>query len=173
MFFRPSSGAQNCTYVRHLSDHYCYLWLAADSSNGLTNTWRCMCSFEFLMMDGKTRLKHVDLLTEINKLWNVASCWLYSANISAMQGDMNFKHGQSSWFALHISLQQGSENFLSEFTILSRNFCILKYRSFTGWSYVSLLFSNKILLVEILLKELNKVWRKWVTAAELIISAMM
>jgi len=27
----------------------------------------------------KTRLKHVERLTEINKLWNVASCWLYSA----------------------------------------------------------------------------------------------
>jgi len=27
-FFRPSSGAQNCTYsVRHLSDRYCYLLL--------------------------------------------------------------------------------------------------------------------------------------------------
>jgi len=28
-FFRPSSGARNCTYsVRHLSDQYCYLLLA-------------------------------------------------------------------------------------------------------------------------------------------------
>ena len=47
--------------------------LAAGSSNGLTNTWRCMCSFELLMMDGKTRLKHAERLTEINKLWIVAS----------------------------------------------------------------------------------------------------
>jgi hypothetical protein len=46
-----------------------------------TNTWRSMCSFELLMMDGKTRLKHVERLTEINKLWNVASCSLYSANL--------------------------------------------------------------------------------------------
>ena len=28
----------------------------------------------------KNRLKHVERLTEINKLWNVASCWFYSAN---------------------------------------------------------------------------------------------
>jgi len=28
----------------------------------------------------KHRLKHVERLTEINKLWNVVSCWLYSAN---------------------------------------------------------------------------------------------
>jgi len=28
--------------------------LAAGSIIGLTNTWRCMCSFELLMMDGKT-----------------------------------------------------------------------------------------------------------------------
>jgi len=49
--------------------------LAPGSSNGLTNTWRCMCSFELLMMDGKKRLKHVQRLTKINKLSNVASCW--------------------------------------------------------------------------------------------------
>jgi len=45
--FRPSSGAQNCTYsVRYLSGQYCYLLLArtgwnrqaAGSSNRLTNT---------------------------------------------------------------------------------------------------------------------------------------
>ena len=29
----------------------------------------------------KNCLKHVQRLTEINKLWNVASCWLYCANI--------------------------------------------------------------------------------------------
>jgi len=54
-FSRPSSRVQNYTYsVRHLSDRYCYLLLAAVSSNGLTNTWRCMCTFELLTMDGKT-----------------------------------------------------------------------------------------------------------------------
>ena len=54
-YFRPSSGAQNCIYsVRHLSNHYCYLLLTAGSSNGLTNAWRCMSSFELLMMDGNT-----------------------------------------------------------------------------------------------------------------------
>jgi len=54
-FFRPSSGAQNCTYsIRYLSDRYCDLLLALGGSNGLTNTWCCMCSFELLMMDGKT-----------------------------------------------------------------------------------------------------------------------
>ena len=45
----------NCAYsVRHLSDRYCYLlpaWTGC-SSIGLTNTWRSMCSFELLMMDG-------------------------------------------------------------------------------------------------------------------------
>ena len=31
-FFRPSSGAQNCTYsVRYLSDQYCYVPLARPS----------------------------------------------------------------------------------------------------------------------------------------------
>jgi len=39
----------------------------------------------------KNRLKHVERLTEINKLWNVASCWLYAANILAMLGHMNVR----------------------------------------------------------------------------------
>ena len=39
----------------------------------------------------KNRLKHVVRLTEINKLWNAAYCWLYSANILAMHGHMNVK----------------------------------------------------------------------------------
>jgi len=54
--------------------------LAAGSSIGLTNAWLCICSFELLMIR-KNRLKHVERLTEINKLWNFASCWLYTANI--------------------------------------------------------------------------------------------
>jgi len=54
---------------------------AAGSSIGLTNTWHCMCSFEPLMMDEKRCLKHVEHLTEINKLRNIVSCWLYSANL--------------------------------------------------------------------------------------------
>jgi len=77
-FFRPSSGAQNCTYsVRYLSDRYCYLLLArlaAGSSTGLT------LYVQFWAPDDgrKYRLKHVERLTEINKLRNIASC-LYSA----------------------------------------------------------------------------------------------
>jgi len=43
------------------------------------------------MMDGKNRLKHVERLAEMKKLWNVASYWLYSANILAMHGPMNVK----------------------------------------------------------------------------------
>jgi len=39
----------------------------------------------------KTRLKHVGRLTEINKLWNIASCWLYSENILAMHGPVKVK----------------------------------------------------------------------------------
>ena len=58
-FFRPSSVAESCTYsVRYLSPALlptaCLAGptrLEAGSSNGLTNTRRCMCSFELLMMD--------------------------------------------------------------------------------------------------------------------------
>ena len=46
--FRPSSGAQNCTYsVRYLSDRYCCLPLAVRLAE------RCMCSFDLLMMNSK------------------------------------------------------------------------------------------------------------------------
>jgi len=74
-FFRPSPGAQNFTYsVRYLSDRYCYLLLA----------WLYV---QFWAPgDGrKNRLKHVERLTEINKLRNVPSCWLYSANFFGIQ----------------------------------------------------------------------------------------
>ena len=39
----------------------------------------------------KTRLKHVEHLTEINKLRNVASFWLYSEHILAMYGPTSVK----------------------------------------------------------------------------------
>ena len=73
--------------------------LAAGSSNGPTKTWRCMCSFELLMMDGKDPLKHVQCLTEINKLWNVASCWLYSANsfVISVRLSVRKEHLGSHW----------------------------------------------------------------------------
>ena len=50
-FFYPSSGAQNCAYsVRPILLPAASL---ARLAAGLTSTWRCMCSFELLMMDGK------------------------------------------------------------------------------------------------------------------------
>jgi len=75
-FFRPSSGVQNCTYsVRYWSDKYLTLYVQ-------------FCATD----DGqKTRLKHVERLTEINKLWNLVSCWLYSGNILGMLVLMNVK----------------------------------------------------------------------------------
>jgi len=60
--FRPSSGAQNCTYGNmHMSNSSCYLLLAgtksplaAGSRSYMTYACCRMCSFELLMMDGKT-----------------------------------------------------------------------------------------------------------------------
>ena len=90
--FRPSSGAQNCTHSVSLAR------LAAGSSNGLTNTWRWYVQFSAPDDARRNRLKHVKRLTEINKLWNVASCWLYSANILAMYELMNVKFTCSQRF---------------------------------------------------------------------------
>ena len=39
----------------------------------------------------KNRLKHVERLTDINKLWKIASYWLYSASILATHGPVNVK----------------------------------------------------------------------------------
>ena len=77
--FRPSPGAQNRTHsIRHFSDHCCYLLLAWTRWN------KCLmlCVQFWAPDDGwkKNRLKHEKLLTEINKLRNVASCWLYFGN---------------------------------------------------------------------------------------------
>ena len=64
-FFRPSSGARNCTYsVRCLSDRYLTLYVQFWAPD---DGW-------------KNRLKHLERFTEINKLRNVISCWLYSVN---------------------------------------------------------------------------------------------
>ena len=35
------------------------------------------------MTDGKPVLKHVERFTEINKLSNVVSCWLYFGNVTS------------------------------------------------------------------------------------------
>jgi len=89
--FRPSSGAQDCIYSnRHVSNRCYYLLLAgiswncsktnkmhlflncssisspvaAGSSSGLTYACCCMCSFELLMMDGKTVRNMQSILQE-------------------------------------------------------------------------------------------------------------
>ena len=75
-FFRPSSGAQKCTYsVRYWSDKYLTLYVQFWAPD-----------------DGrKNCLKHVERLKGINKLRNVTSWWLYSGNILAMHGSTNVK----------------------------------------------------------------------------------
>jgi len=122
--FLPSSIAQNCTYnFRHLSDRYCYLllaWLAAGSSNGLTFYVQFWASD-----DGReNRLKHVQRRTELNKLWNVVYCWLYSENILAMHGLMNVK-----WFTIIITMQNYMKLCkLSRVSVVSQ-MVVLKYKS--------------------------------------------
>jgi hypothetical protein len=69
---------KNCIYsIGYLSNLYCYLPLAASSSKVLTSIYCCIYSF-WAPDDGRRhRLKHVEHFTEINKLCNVVSCWLY------------------------------------------------------------------------------------------------
>ena len=49
-------------------------WLAAGSSIGVTNTWRCMCSFELLMMDGKTAWNMYSVLQKERNKYIVKRC---------------------------------------------------------------------------------------------------
>jgi len=89
-FFHPSSGAQNCTYRPILLPAASLVGrLAAGSSIGLY--------VQFWAPDDgrKNHLKHVARPTETNKLWNVVSCWLYSANILALHGPTNVKPAMS------------------------------------------------------------------------------
>ena len=123
-FFRPSSAAQNCTYsVRTILLPAASLArLAAGICIGLT----LYVQFWAAEDGRKPRLKHVERLTEINKLWNFACCWLYSANIfisadilytnfSVFNNPSMFLHmlcwctaplwssGQSFWLQIHRS----------------------------------------------------------------------
>ena len=70
---------------------------------------------QFWADDGqKNHLKHVERPTEINKLWNVSSCWLYSANVLTMCGPMNVKFPHiSSSAQLMMSVQGRTHHSLS------------------------------------------------------------
>ena len=54
--------------------------------------------------DGRRkRLKHAEHFTEINKLCNVASCWLYLKKTFAMHGTMNVKFQFTLYVCPHAS----------------------------------------------------------------------
>ena len=99
-------SANNCIYIIwYLSHRYCYLplWnrfecavggvrhpqhtqtssntytIAAESSNGVTNTkcFRYTSMRSWWWVEVPFHPKHVEQFPEINKLCNVASCWIY------------------------------------------------------------------------------------------------
>jgi len=103
--FRPSSGAQNCTHsVRYLWDQYLTLYV------------------QFWALDDgrKTRLKHVERLTEINKLWSFASCWLYCVN----SFEVIFS-GQVVWINIRLAEQLFTANNLHNPYEISQTYWII------------------------------------------------
>jgi hypothetical protein len=85
-FLRPSSGVQNCIYsigyfVKPLLLPATVVegmgLTVAGSSKGLTKYPILYTQFWVPDVGRSNRLKHVEHFTEINKLCNVASCWLY------------------------------------------------------------------------------------------------
>jgi len=75
--------------------------LAAGSGIGLT----LYVQFWAPVGGRKNCLKHVECLTEINKLRNMAYYWLYSENIEAMHGPLNVKY-------IFFFIKGGEESFL-------------------------------------------------------------
>jgi len=71
----------------------------------------------------KNRLKHVQHLTEINKLWNIASCWLYCTNTLAMHWTMNVK--QTLLFSFQLMVTSSSDK---HFNLFRRT--VTKYTNF-------------------------------------------
>jgi hypothetical protein len=71
-------SAYNCIYsIWYLSHRYCYLPLAAGSSNGLTSTRCCryswLRSWWWVVVPPET----CRAVSRYNKLCNAASCWIY------------------------------------------------------------------------------------------------
>ena len=75
--------------------------LAAGSGIGLT----LYVQFWAPDVGRKTHLKHVERHTEINKLRNMASCWLYFENILAMHRPVNVNY-------IFFFIKGGEESFL-------------------------------------------------------------
>ena len=76
-YLHSSSGAHT-TVSTALSDRDCYLRLiAADSSNGLTNTRCCRCSCMRSWWWVEVPPETCRAVSRYNKLCNVASCWMY------------------------------------------------------------------------------------------------
>jgi len=121
--FRPSSWAENCTYsVRYLSDKYLTLYV----------------QFWAPDVGRKTRPKHVERLTEINKLRNVASCWLCSANILVMHGLMNVKLTLSDFMCFKFKPYYQTCMWLKKFrAALELCVCDFKQRSYNGWLIIA------------------------------------
>ena len=96
-FLRPSSGAQKCIYS--IGYFVKLLLLPATvvkgSSKGLTKY--PMLYMQFWAPDDGQRncLKYVQHITEINKLHNVASCWLYRVIHKSLQDFQPLRY--SSW----------------------------------------------------------------------------
>ena len=87
-FLRPSSGAQKMYIQLQVlcQTFYCYLPLSWKSWNSSTLAASSSIGCQYLKLyiqfwapdDGRrNRLKHIEHFTEINRLCNVASCWLY------------------------------------------------------------------------------------------------
>jgi len=137
--FRPSSGTQNCTYsIRYRSDKYLTLYV------------------QFWALDDgwKNHLKHVESLTEINKLWNRASCRLYSANKCCHIFSMTSK--SLSWV----------NKLKKKKTWIAMN-CTAKEVSFDDWKKVDateLLESHKL---ELYMYSCWATWRVWPCSKEM------
>ena len=74
-FFRPSSGAENCTYsIRYLSDQYCYLLLATKLAAGSNILLVILCELSCIL----------SVLFLQYKLFHYQHCFCVVSNISVI-----------------------------------------------------------------------------------------
>jgi len=99
-------------------------WEGIDNKHlTVASCWFSLSLHNLLTMHGHRNLKSVQRLTEINKLWNIASCWLYSENILMMHGPINVRCTYKTSWGWTLGCSKHAEDTIIK--TVTKNVCIL------------------------------------------------